>query len=89
MFLIWRPLTFFSPSVCSSSCDRPPFGMLPLTRLRKATQIWRFASEDRSWYRSETWMRDWNASSKTRTRFVVRKRMPRKYLVRGSGTGYR
>ena len=64
----------------------PPFGRpLPLTRLRNATQIWRFASDDRSAYRSETCMRDWNASSNTRTRFVVRKRMPRKYLHTDTG----
>ena len=30
-------------------------------------------------------MRDWNASSNTRTRFVVRKRMPRKYLHTDTG----
>ena len=79
-FLICRPLIFFSPRSRISSALSPPLGIFPFAFWRKATQILRLASGFKSWYLRETWIRDWNASSNTRTRFVVRKRIPRKYL---------
>lgn len=89
-FLICLPLIFFSPSWRSSSWERPPFWTLsPWTLRRNATQILRLESELRSWYRRETWIRDWKASSNTRTLFVVKKRMPRKYLRSTRSEEYR
>lgn len=71
-----------APSFLFSAASSSPVNV-PRAFVRNAIQIERRASAVRSRYRNDTWIRDWKAASMALTRFVVRKRIPRKYLGNG------